>query len=193
MAKPRKSAKKSAASSARGRQKAQAAAARPPKAVLDRGSEVAEAAVADQAEAADSGNAILRVLIPHREVTLTDGRKVVVKPWPFEQTQLLLPRLASIYTAFVASRGDTGALANDLLLTAFEETKELIRESVVGGFKDSEFTSCTMEDGVELATAMVEVCLIREKGGGLLPKVAKLVAATNRLGDEDPSKATEKQ
>ncbi len=135
-----------------------------------------------EAEQVKADDLALKVLVPQKEVKLLCGDRITISPWPFSQTQILLPRLGAIYDAFLESQStDAGSLANDMLITAFTETKELVRESMSPRWSDEEMDRMTMEDGLTLATTMVEVCLLRPDGGGVLPKVAKLIGAMNSL------------
>lgn len=130
----------------------------------------------------DLDSPLMQVLVPHRWVTLVDGSKVLIEPWEFEKTQILLPRLSTIYEVFQKGATDTvGGFASDLIMEAFIETKELVRHSMAEPWSDEQFAKLKMEDGLALTTAMVEVCLLRPEGGGLLPKVSELIGALNNL------------
>ncbi len=165
------------------RQRAQAQASRGPLGPAEDAIEVEAQAGSEATEPeADGEDTPMHTLVPHQTVRMLDGSHVLIEPWPFEKTQIMLPRLTRIYEVFQKGSTDSvGGFANELIVEAFAETKELVREAMSEPYDDEQFKALTMEDGLSLTTAMVAVCLLRPDGGGLLPKVAQLIDALNEL------------
>lgn len=124
------------------------------------------------------------IILPAREVVLTNGHKVIVRPWGLRTGALVIGRLEAL-TPKLIERDDEGhvrAVGLDpraLITRAYDEILDLIeltvgiaradleREPIDGGW--------TLEDLLGVTEAMLEVCVLRADGRGALPLLLALV------------------
>lgn len=122
-----------------------------------------------------TGEVVNKIVHPDREVRLADGRAVVVRRWRYDQGRLMAARVLAIL-ARVRERRAESASASDLVEAAHDEVYALVRDTL--GWDDAAMRELLYEDFLELASAVVEVCLLRPDGGGVLGKAFRLVEAS---------------
>lgn len=118
------------------------------------------------------------VVFPEREVILLDNTRVMIKPWTLKNGRIQRRRITkvldelrkggkdfSIASAFELCEAEITAVVADTIGWTVEELEDKIH----------------YEDLFTLAQGVIDTCLLREGGGGVLGKV---VGATNLLGQE---------
>lgn len=115
-----------------------------------------------------------RVLFPERELTLLDGTIVEVKPWSIALGRKLLPKCAEVFGEVQQSAAaDQELNAETLIDTAMESCIEIVAETI--GWEVAQVEALTLEEVIDLIQAVLDVCVIREDGGGVLGKLLGLV------------------
>lgn len=111
-----------------------------------------------------------RVLFPGKWVPLANGDRVFVEPWGLATGKKLGPVVADL----LARAGGVSAVDfSSLVRTSQEEVEFLVRETL-GLTKAEADEKLAYEDLFTVFQAVVEVCLLREDGGGVLGKVLAL-------------------
>lgn len=130
------------------------------------------------------------VLIPSREVKLTNGTRVLVEPWGMKKGALVLARLEGmsphLWKRDPHTKQPVGFDAAGLLSSAWDEVVGLIeltlpevtraemeREPRDGGW--------LFEDVLAVTSAVLEVCVLRSDGGGALPLLVSLIGQATEL------------
>ena len=117
------------------------------------------------------------IIIPHKEVRLTNGRRVVVAPWGLTQGALVLARLDAL-TPKLFTPGET-LNARQLLARAYGEVVDLVSMTVEIPREEMEKPPSeggwTFEDLLGVTDAVLEVCILRSDGAGALPLLVGLV------------------
>lgn len=121
------------------------------------------------------------ILVPHKEVKLTNGKRVVVAPWGVTTGKLVFARLEELQPKIDVS----DATAYQLLAKAYDEIVDLValtvdvprseieRKPIDGGW--------TFDDVLEVTEAMLEVCIVRSDGRGALPLLVRLYVKMDQL------------
>jgi len=116
-----------------------------------------------------------KILIPHKEITLTNGTRVTIAPWGLTKGALVLERMNALSPKLLV--GD--ANARQLLSRAWDEVVDLVAMTV--GIERAEMErdpmegGWTFEDMCAVTDAVLEVCVVRSDGAGALPFLLKLV------------------
>lgn len=118
------------------------------------------------------------ILFPFQDVELGSGQKVVVQQWDIDTGAVLTARVVSLMEKI---RGQTGEIElNELIRVARDECMDIVATTI--GWTRSELSKrATFEDFLNLLQAVIDTSLIREDGGGVLPKVVDLAGALNHL------------
>lgn len=106
---------------------------------------------------------------PERVIDLLDGTTVVVRPWSLKNGRIQRRRLTMIVDQLQAAGKEKVTLTD-----AFEQCETTISEIVrdmIG--KDDAWMEehLAYEDFYTLVQAVIQVCLLREGGGGVLGKI----------------------
>lgn len=121
-----------------------------------------------------------KILIPHREVRLTNGKHYLVAPWGLTKGKLVLERLDKLTPKMVRGTAE----ARQVLAVAWDEMIELITMTLeidrAEMEKDPLDGGWTFEDVLEVTEAILEVCILRSDGRGALPF---LLAVTTRMNE----------
>lgn len=118
------------------------------------------------------------ILFPFIDVELGSGQKVVVQQWDIDTGAVLTARVVSLMEKI---RGQTGEIElNELIAVARDECMDIVATTI--GWTRSELSKrATFEDFLVLLQAVIDTSLIREDGGGVLPKVVDLAGALGHL------------
>lgn len=117
-----------------------------------------------------------KIVVPHQEVTLSNGQRVEVAPWGMKQGALVLERLDALSPKLFAS----DVTATKLLARAYDEVVDLV--SLTVGIPRAEMEKDIREGGwgfedlVAVTEVVLEVCIIRSDGRGALPLLLSLAA-----------------
>lgn len=119
-----------------------------------------------------------QVLFPFKDVELQCGEKVVVRQWDIDTGAILTGRVARLIQKL---RGEGAEVEIDKLLElAAEECKDIVRITI-GWSEDDFHNKLTFEDFLDLLQAVIDTSLVREDGGGALPKIVALAGALGPL------------
>lgn len=118
------------------------------------------------------------IIIPHEEIRLTNGRRVVVAPWGLTQGALVLARLDAL-SPKLFTPGEA-VNARQLLARAYGEVVDLVSMTVEISREEMEKPPTeggwTFEDLLAVTDAVLTVCILRSDGAGALPLLVGLVA-----------------
>lgn len=107
-------------------------------------------------------------LLPGREVKLSTGKRVRIEPWSLRVGRRVLEPVNDLLQISVSN---PDAKIPQLIDLAFDEVMQIVQVTV--GFDDEQMENLRLEDAIELATVTLEVCLVREDGGGLMGKMMR--------------------
>lgn len=121
------------------------------------------------------------IVTPHREVKLSNGKRVLVAPWGMTEGKLVLYRLDELAPKLEG----TDVNARQLLARAFDEVVDLValtinveREEMEKPAKDGGWL---FEDLLAVTEVVLDVCVIRSDGRGALPLLIKLVGKMGEM------------
>ena len=121
------------------------------------------------------------ILVPHKEVKLTNGTRVLVAPWGVTQGKLVFARLETLTPKLEG--GDIRAY--QLLSKAYDEIVDLVAMTVEVERSEIEKKPTeggwTFDDLIEVTEAVLEVCILRSDGRGALPLLLSLYGTLNEL------------
>lgn len=122
------------------------------------------------------------IVNPDREVTLSNGNRLVVSPWGLKEGNLVLARIDAM-TPALQGQAD-GWDAKKLLSAAWDEVVDLVSLTVDIPRTEMEKKPAdggwTFEDILVTTEAVLDVCILRSDGRGALPS---LVALVGRMGE----------
>lgn len=127
-------------------------------------------------------------LLPGREAKLSDGTYVKIEPWSLRVGRRVLEPVNQL---LVVAAKYPEAQMPQLIDRAFDEVLQIVKVTL--DWDDAEIEKHPLEDVIELATVILEVCLVRDDGGGLMGKMIRFgdrgghLLLTAALG---PDKAT---
>ena len=121
-----------------------------------------------------------KVLFPYETYEAQTGIKVQVRQWNIEQGAELIPAVMDVGDK-LRQRGATGEVEpKDLFQYAAQELVEIVGTTL--GWTSGELNErLTMDDLFNLVEIIWKQNIVREDGGGLLPKVAGLAGALGGL------------
>lgn len=116
----------------------------------------------------------MKILFPFIDVELQNGEKVVVMQWDIDTGAVLSARVVSMMQKI---QGQTGTIElAELITQAKGECFDIVAKTI--GWSVGELRAkATFEDFMDLLQAVIDTSLIREDGGGALPKIVALAGA----------------
>lgn len=120
------------------------------------------------------------VIFPFRDVELQSGEKVVVRQWDIDTGAVLTGRVAGLLQKLRGAGLGGEVELDDMLRVAKDECFEIVRVTI-GWTVDELKARANWEDFLSLLQAVIDTSLIREDGGGALPKIVELAGALNPL------------
>lgn len=120
------------------------------------------------------------VIFPFRDVELQSGEKVVVRQWDIDTGAVLTGRVAGLLQK-LRNAGMGGEVElDDMLRVAKDECFEIVRVTIGWTAEDLK-AKANWEDFLSLLQAVIDTSLVREDGGGALPKIVELAGVLNPL------------
>lgn len=120
----------------------------------------------------------LKILFPFVDVELHDGSKVVVMQWDIDTGAVLSARVIAMMQKLQGMTGEVEL--SELIARAKGECFEIVATTI--GWTVEELRSkATFEDFMDLLQAVIDTSLVREGGGGALPKLVGLAGALGPL------------
>ncbi len=130
------------------------------------------------ASAKADGENELKILFPFVDVELHDGSKVVVMQWNIDTGAILSARVIAMMQK---QSGLTGTIElSELIARAKGECFDIVA-TTIGWTVEELRTKATFEDFMDLLQAVIDTSLVREGGGGALPKLIGLAGALGPL------------
>jgi hypothetical protein len=103
-----------------------------------------------------------------RDVRISTGETFWVQKWTVLQGERVLGPITGILEK---SAAETDLRISDLISVAYDDIKQLVQVTL--DLDIDKINSLPLEDLVELATQIFEVCLVRKDGGGLMGKMVR--------------------
>lgn len=126
-----------------------------------------------------------KIITPHREVTLSNGTRVLVAPWGMTQGSIIMARLEALQPRLAEAAAEGPITPHALLSKAWEEIVDIVSLTVAVERSEMERPvlegGWTFEDLLAVTDAVLDVCLIRSDGRGVLPLLMALVGRMNEL------------
>lgn len=123
-----------------------------------------------------------KIITPHEEVKLSNGRRVVVAPWGMTQGALVLERLDALTPKLLTGEEFN---ARQLLARAWDEVVDLVALTVEIERQEMEKPVAqggwTFEDLLKVTEVLLEVCVVRSDGKGALPLLVSLVGKMGEM------------
>ena len=123
------------------------------------------------------------ILLPNIEVRLANGRRVLIKPWGLTDGRLLwarienlMPAMTKAYTAEKAAGGE-GLMVSTIIDAVWDDALEICRITI-GMTREQFEAEVIFEDFQAILAAVLEVCIVRADGGGVLPKMLGLTRSS---------------
>ncbi len=108
------------------------------------------------------------ILLSGREVKLTNGDYVQIKPWSLRVGRRVLEPVNELLQV---STKHPDAKIPQLIDLCFDEMRQIAKVTL--DWDDAKLDELLLEDFVELSTVILEVCLVRDDGGGLMGKMMR--------------------
>ena len=120
----------------------------------------------------------LKILFPFVDVELHDGTKIVVMQWNIDTGAVLAARVIAMMQKLTGMSGTIEL--GELIARAKGECFDIVATTI--GWTVEELRSkATFEDFMDLLQAVIDTSLVREGGGGALPKLVGLAQALGPL------------
>lgn len=125
------------------------------------------------------------VLLPGREVKLTSGDYIRIVPWSMKTGRRVLEPVNQFLQA--STKYPTAKIP-ELIDKCWDEMRQIVKVTL--DWDDKKLNELLLEDFVELSTVILEVCLARDDGGGLMSKMMRFgerggnILLTAALGPE---------
>ncbi len=130
-----------------------------------------------------------KVLFPDKEVRLLSGESVIVSPWPIKRGRIQTQRVFEIgqkLSEHLGAEEVKEAGVAEALDFCEEEVALVVRDTL--GWTDEQLDErCAFEDLLDLAQAVWDTSVAREGGGGVLPKLMRLMASVQPLRPASPA------
>ena len=121
------------------------------------------------------------ILFPFQTVELSTGEKIDVRQWDIDTGARLTGRIVSLMQKVQESRM-TGEIEPDqLLMIAKDECVDIVC-GTIGWSREKLFARVPFEDLLALLDVVANQNLVREDGGGVLPKIVGLAGVLGPLG-----------